>query len=45
MRREDIFEYVKEKYQTDPEYLWKKYPNYAYYDIKIIENGMPLLWT
>lgn len=26
--RNEIFEYVKEKYNTKPEYLWKKYPNY-----------------
>ncbi len=29
MKREDIFEYVKEFYGTLPEYLWKKYPEYA----------------
>ena len=29
MNRTDIFEYVKNKYLTEPEYLWKKYPKYA----------------
>ena len=29
MKREEIFKYVKEKYDTEPEYLWKRYPNYA----------------
>ena len=27
--RERLFEYVKEKYDTDPEHLWARYPNYA----------------
>ncbi len=27
--RKEIFEYVKEKYNTIPEYLWNKYPLYA----------------
>lgn len=27
--RNEIFEYVKQKYATVPEYLWQKYPNYA----------------
>ena len=29
INRKTIFEYVKEKYNTEPEYLWAKYPNYA----------------
>ncbi len=29
MDREKIFEYVKEEYNTIPEYLWDKYPLYA----------------
>lgn len=29
LKREEIFKYVKEKYNTTPEYLWQKYPNYA----------------
>lgn len=29
MDREEIFEYVKEKYNTIQEYPWKKYPLYA----------------
>ena len=29
INRETIFEYVKEKYNTKPEYLWTKYPNDA----------------
>lgn len=29
MNREEIFEYIKEKYNTIPEYLWNKYPLYA----------------
>lgn len=27
--REKLFEHVKKKYQVDPEYLWKRYPDYA----------------
>ena len=29
IKRKEIFEYVKEKYNTKPEYLWQKHPNYA----------------
>lgn len=29
MNREEIFKYVKEKYNTIEEYLWEKYPMYA----------------
>ena len=29
MNREEIFEYVKEEYNTVPEYCWDKYPLYA----------------
>lgn len=29
MTREEIFEYVKEKYNTTPDYPWNKFPNYA----------------
>ncbi|WP_258088976.1 MmcQ/YjbR family DNA-binding protein [Weissella fangxianensis] len=29
MKRADIFEYVKNKYLTEPEYLWKEHPKYA----------------
>ena len=28
MNREDIIEYIKEKYGVEPEHLWDKYPNY-----------------
>ncbi|GHP14438.1 hypothetical protein YK48G_18630 [Lentilactobacillus fungorum] len=29
MEREEIFAYVNQKYHSQPEYLWKKYPSYA----------------
>lgn len=29
MKRDDIFKYVKNKYNTDPEYLWSRHPTYA----------------
>lgn len=29
LTRNSIFHYVKEKYQTEPEYLWAKFPDYA----------------
>lgn len=29
MEREEVFEYVDQKYQTKPEYLWRKYPKYS----------------
>ncbi|MCD8069241.1 MAG: RNA 2'-phosphotransferase [Lachnospiraceae bacterium] len=29
MDRQQIFDYVKEKYGTSPEYLWARYPSYA----------------
>ena len=27
--REKIIEYVKEKYNSEPEYLWNRFPEYA----------------
>lgn len=27
--REDIFRYVHDKYETEPEYLWRRFPHYA----------------
>ena len=27
--REKVFEYVKSKYQSEIEYLWKRYPSYG----------------
>ncbi|MCD8321383.1 MAG: MmcQ/YjbR family DNA-binding protein [Oscillospiraceae bacterium] len=29
MDRQRIFDYVKQKYGTEPEYLWVQYPSYA----------------
>lgn len=29
MDRFIVYDYVKEKYGTEPEYLWNKFPNYA----------------
>lgn len=29
MKREEIFKYVKEKYNTTPEYPWDNFPDYA----------------
>lgn len=29
MKREEIFQYVKDQYGTEPEYLWKKDPDSA----------------
>lgn len=29
VNREEIFSYVKNKFNTLPEYLWQKFPNYA----------------
>jgi len=29
MDRQQIFDYVKERYGTTPEYLWARYPSYA----------------
>lgn len=29
INREEIFTYVKEKFDTEPDYPWFKYPNYA----------------
>ena len=29
IKREEILKYVKNKYDTIPEYLWEKYPRYA----------------
>ena len=39
MEREEIFQYVKEQYGTEPEYLWKKDPDSAVLRHKN-ENGM-----
>lgn len=44
MHRDAIFEYVKNTYQTKPEYLWKNILIMLFYVIRIIGNGMPLLW-
>lgn len=30
-QRERIMEYVQNRYGTDPEHLWAKYPNYVVY--------------
>ena len=27
--RDQVFSYVKNKYKADPEYLWRRYPDYA----------------
>ena len=27
--REDVFKYIKKKYKAAPEYLWRRYPDYA----------------
>ena len=27
--REKLFEYVREKYKSEPEYLWSRFPEYA----------------
>ena len=27
--RDKVIEYIKEKYKASPEYLWKRYPDYA----------------
>ena len=27
--KDSVFEYIKKKYKTSPEYLWKRYPEYA----------------
>lgn len=29
MNRQQVFDWVNRQYGTEPEYLWKKYPNYA----------------
>lgn len=29
MQRKEVEAYVKDKYQTTPEFMWKKYPSYA----------------
>ncbi|KRL68472.1 MmcQ/YjbR family DNA-binding protein [Companilactobacillus versmoldensis] len=29
IKRETIFQYVADKYQAEPQYLWQKYPTYA----------------
>lgn len=35
--RKDIFQYTKETYGTEPEYLWEKFPEYA--ALKHDDNG------
>ncbi len=37
MDRQDIFDYVKKKYGTKPEYLWERYPSYAV--LRHLDNG------
>lgn len=27
--RDELFQYVEEKYETEPEYVWEKFPDYA----------------
>lgn len=45
MNRTELFNYIKQTYQTHPEYLWKKFPNYAVFVTKVTINGMQLLWV
>ncbi len=35
--REQLFDYIKKKYKTDPEYPWMRYPDYAVF--RHAENG------
>lgn len=37
MDRQDIFDYVKKKYGTEPEFLWERYPSYAV--LRYQDNG------
>lgn len=37
LKRNEIFHYLKKTYGTEPEYLWKKSPNYAVF--KHSSNG------
>lgn len=39
MTREDVFRYAKERYGTDPEYLWEKYPDNA-----VLRNSRNRKW-
>ncbi len=34
MKKEEVIKYIKEKYDSNPEYLWKKYPFYAIFRVK-----------
>ncbi|WP_285228544.1 hypothetical protein [Ligilactobacillus salivarius] len=44
MKRKELFAYVAEHHQVNPEYLWKKNPNYAVLRHHYNRNGMRLLW-
>ena len=45
MKREEIFQYVKEQYGTEPEYLWKKDPDSAVLRHKNGKWYAAILWV
>lgn len=41
MDRQTVYDYIKKKYKTAPEYPWRKYPGYAVFRHK--DNNMMFL--
>jgi predicted DNA-binding protein (MmcQ/YjbR family) len=42
--RQDVIEYIKWKYNVEPEYLWKKFPNYAVFRNPETRKRFWLIW-
>lgn len=45
MKREEIFEYAKKVYGTEPEYLWGRYPSYAVLRMKETDKWYAVLMS
>lgn len=39
MNRFDIMNYISERYDVEPQYLWDTYPDYAVFVILEMESG------
>ena len=44
MTREEVIEYVKSKYDVEPEHLWKKFPNYIIFRNPETRKWFWLIW-
>jgi len=42
--RQDVIDYIEEKYDVEPEYLWKKFPNYVIFRNPETRKWFWLIW-